>query len=317
MNVVDGVITLQYNILCKAARIYIHTYIGMRYPYVIPLQWSLVIGLCISMTMNMVLYEKRVRKHEIIITKCEDEHKKTPLPLTPVICPKTECAAVVVCDDEPSPPIVASLANDLLICVVTARRGGENYLKVLTDGLEVQGANFMVIDTDNSTFGSGVQLQTPDVACVPGYVECPQQKQGNDLVKGIQRCVGGERRTKWVALVEDDMVICDGSMKTIQTVLASLGHFKTARFAKYSRATVFEVENVNKYHDFVLAHIHETPYDLLLSHPWADGQEDYIHPVSLFAHAGKVSTIKERNDPVYIAMYSSIRDEACGSALYA
>jgi hypothetical protein len=274
----------------------------------------------------MVLFEKRIRKNEIIITKCDnnDEHNnnnKTPSPpllLPTVICPKTECAAVVVCDDEHKnkPPPIALLASDLLICVMTAHRDGENYLKALTDGLEVQGANFMVIDTDNSTLGSGVQLQTPDVACVPGHVECPQQKQGNDIVKGIQRCVGGERRTKWVALVEDDMVICDGSMKTIETVLGSLGHFKTARFAKYSRATVFEVENVNKYHDFVLAHIHETPHDLLLNHPWMDGQ-DYIHPVSLFAHAGKVSTIKERNDPAYLAMYSSIRDEACGSALHA
>jgi hypothetical protein len=172
----------------------------------------------------------------------------------------------------------------------------------------------MVVDVDNSTLPSvgavrqGVQI----VECKPGHISCPVQQQGSDVMRALEVC--GSRGSKWVALIEDDMLACDNALVTMENVLRNVDGFKTARFAKFSRAVVFQVDKIAPYASFVRARIHETPYDILLNFDWAPGI-DYIHQQALFAHKGAVSTVVERNDPVFIAMYSSMRDEACGSPL--
>ena len=204
-------------------------------------------------------------------------------------------------------------SEDLLLCVVTARRG-RSYLPEVMAGLEGQDGNFMVVDVDNSTLPSvgAVRLGLQTVECKPGHISCAVQQQGSDVMRALEVC--SSRGSKWVALIEDDMLVCDDALVTMENVLRNVDGFKTARFAKFSRAVVFPVDKIAPYASFVRARIHETPYDILLNSDWAPGI-DYIYHQSLFAHAGVVSTVAERNDPVFIATYSSLRDEACGSPL--
>jgi hypothetical protein len=186
----------------------------------------------------------------------------------------------------------------------------------LIQGLKRENANFMVIDADNSTLPSvgATHLQANSIrACVEGPVPCPMQRQGVDIVRGLLACAA-DNRFRWVALVEDDMTVCEGALQEISRVISRIPPFKSARFAKFSRATVFPIENIKPYSEYVFGHVHETPHDILLNFDWSDGN-DYIHGESLFTHAGQVSTISERNDPVYIATYSGLRDEKCGTPL--
>ena len=206
-------------------------------------------------------------------------------------------------------------ASDLHLCVVTARRG-RSYLGDVVAGLQQQGANFTVVDVDNSTLPSvgAVRLDWRPRVCYPGYVSCPVQQQALDVMRALETCTARGAGSKWIGLVEDDMLICDKAIVTMESVLGKLYRFKTARFAKFSRAVVFPAANIAPYTAFVRAHVDETPYDLLLNHDWAAGI-DYIHHQSLFAHKGLVSTVVERNDPKFIAAHGRMRDEACGSPL--
>lgn len=207
-------------------------------------------------------------------------------------------------------------AGDLLLCIVTARRS-TSYLGALMQGLDAQGASYVVVDVDNSTLPSvgAVRLERrPDDVCRRGYsVPCPMQRQGLDIVAALEIC-RDYQRSRWVGLIEDDMTVCDGGVREIEQVVAGLGRFKTARFAKFSRATVFPAYNIKPYARYVRQHVHVTPHDILLNYEWAHGV-DYVHRVSLFTHQGKVSTIEERNDPAYMATYSDLRGETCGTPL--
>jgi hypothetical protein len=212
----------------------------------------------------------------------------------------------------------ARASDHLLLCVVTARRA-RSYLPQAVAALKGQGGNFVVVDVDNSTLpsmvGAVVRLDAQAVECTEsGRVSCAVQQQASDVVRALEAC-GGMGGSKWVALVEDDMLACDRALVTMENVLSKLHRFKTARFARFSRAVVFPSARIAAYAAFVRARIHETPYDILLNFDdWAPGI-DYIHHQSLFAHMGAVSTVEERNDPAFIAKYGSLRDEACGSAL--
>ena len=211
--------------------------------------------------------------------------------------------------------VVFVRSQDLTLCVVTAKRP-RNYLPDLIHGLEQEKAEYLIVDVDNSTLPSigALRLQGKGRECVDGPVPCPMQQQGIDIARGLLLCASSHN-SKWIALVEDDMAICPGAMATMNTVIKRILPFKTARFAKFSRATVFPIENIKPYTDYVFDHVHETPHDILLNFNWVDGY-DYIHEGSLFTHVGQMSTIAERNDPVYIATYSSLRDEKCGTPLF-
>ena len=213
-------------------------------------------------------------------------------------------------------------ASDVLFCVVTSRRP-KSYLSGLVDGLKTEGAGrTMVVDVDNSTLPGVGAVPLSDAnggsqACVEGAaVPCETQKQGVDIVRGLEQCVRGSP-VDYVAFVEDDMAPCAGSLATVRHVVLQLEGtgFRTARFAKFSRAMVLPVRNVGLYAAYVKRHVHERPHDILLNDAWVGG-EDYVHPVSLFTHAGRVSTIEWRNDPAYIATYSGMRDESCGTPLW-
>lgn len=206
-------------------------------------------------------------------------------------------------------------ASELMLCVVTARRS-TSYLPQLIAGLEGEDADFMVVDVDDSTMPSVEAYRLgrrTHEACKFGPVECASQRQGLDIASALELCAW-EHSGRWVALVEDDMAVCPGAVDTMEQVLLSLGAFKTARFAKFSRAAVLPVENIEPYVDYVRQRVHQIPHDILLNFEWAEGQ-DYVHHESLFAHRGRVSTIEERNNPVYMATYSDLRGEECGSRL--
>jgi hypothetical protein len=212
-------------------------------------------------------------------------------------------------------------ANDLLFCVITARRPATSYLSPLLEELTLQRAAFRVVDTDNSTLPSLKALKLARVTrCVEpsNVISCPVQKQALDVLDGLQLCLSSSPR--WLVLLEDDMLPCAGAIETMALFLNSTlsaesawRSFKTARFAKFPRAVVFPLENIQPYSDYVRAHLREAPYDSLLnSGGWAPaGSSDYIHASSLFSHAGKVSTIAERNDPAFVTTYAALRDEAC------
>jgi hypothetical protein len=207
-------------------------------------------------------------------------------------------------------------ASELMLCVVTARRP-TSYLPQLIAGLEREDADFMVVDVDNSTMPSvhafrfGERTQQ---ACRVGPVPCVVQRQALDVASALEVCASEHSTGRWVALVEDDMAVCPGAVEMMERVLPELGSFKTARFAKFSRAVVLPVENIEPYVDFVRQKVHMVPYDILLNFEWAEGQ-DYVHHESLFAHRGSVSTIEERNNLAYMATYSDLRGEECGSRL--
>ena len=180
--------------------------------------------------------------------------------------------------------------TNLLLCVVTARRD-QSYLQALVTGLQDENANFLVVDVDNSTAGATINytpsigaltLEGPPQPCIPGPVPCPMQRQGVDIVRGLQRCAEEEPTSKYVGIIEDDMTVCKGSIQTIMQELQELRDFKTARFAKFSRATILPRKNIALYANYVMRNIHKTPHDILLNFDWAKG-EDYIHPTSLFA----------------------------------
>jgi len=215
----------------------------------------------------------------------------------------------------------------LLFCVITAHRP-TNYLPALLAELQAQHALFKVVDTDNSTLPSLKALKLAkrpeEQNCMlpANVISCPVQKQALDVLDGLQLCLSNlQSGPRWIALLEDDMLPCEGAVTKMEQFLNSSSEgewhsFKTARFAKYSRAVVFPLENIQPYSNYVRAHLRETPYDSLLSHrEWSLGNPDYVHSVSLFAHAGKVSTIQERNDPAFMATYAAWRDEACGMPL--
>ena len=207
---------------------------------------------------------------------------------------------------------IAHAAENLLLCVVTAHRP-QSYLEPLVTALREQNANFVVVDVDNSTEGEYLNLQESPYECTVGTVSCPAQRQGVDLVRGLQFCAGTSNAS-YVGLIEDDMLPCNESIHTMEQTLSKLSDFKTARFAKFSRATIFPRAHVALYTQYVMRHVHETPHDILLKFEWASG-DDYIHPRSLFAHQGQISTIEERNDPLFIKTYSSIREEVCEGPL--
>ena len=211
--------------------------------------------------------------------------------------------------------IVHTHSQELTLCVITAKRP-RNYLPDLIKGLEREKAQYSIVDVDNSTLPSvgALRLQGKGRECVNGPVPCQIQQQGVDIARGLLLCAASHN-SKWIALIEDDMSICQGALETIKKVITRILPFKTARFAKFSRATVFPIENIKPYTDYVFEHVHETPYDILLNFDWAHGY-DYLHDGSLFTHVGQMSTISERNDPVYIATYSSLRDETCGTPLF-
>jgi hypothetical protein len=206
-------------------------------------------------------------------------------------------------------------ASDLLLCVITSHRD-HSYLQALIDGLYDENASFLVVDVDNSTAPEDgyLRLQEAPHPCAQGPVPCPVQRQALDIVRGLQACANAEPSYPLVGLIEDDMIPCDGSLEVMRQTLETLQDFKTARFAKFSRAVILPRSNIPLYSKYVAMHVHQTPYDILLNFDWAGG-EDYIHPVSLFAHQGQVSTIEERNDPDYLVTYSTLRDETCGTPL--
>jgi hypothetical protein len=208
-----------------------------------------------------------------------------------------------------------SYQTDIVFCVVTARRE-ISYLDPLEDALLEQDEDIMVIDTDNSTDREAMafRLVNEPTACLPGNVPCPMQRQAMDVVRGMQRCLQEEQGLRYLALVEDDMAPCEGAVRTITDTVDRLQDFKTARFAKFSRAVVLPKGNVLLYAKYVRRHVHETQHDILLNFKWARG-EDYIHPHSLFTHQELVSTIMERNDPAYMQTYADLRGETCGTPL--
>lgn len=210
--------------------------------------------------------------------------------------------------------LVFAHSQDLLLCVVTSKRP-RNYLPNLLNGLKREHAQYIVVDVDNSTLPSvgAIRLKGKGKGCVDGPVPCPMQQQGIDIGRGLLACASSPGK-KWIALIEDDMTICDGAIETINKTIRTIPPFKTARFAKFSRATVFPIEHIKPYTDYIFDHVYQVPHDILLNFDWDNGS-DYIHKESLFTHAGKVSTIHERNDPLYISTYSSLRDETCGTPL--
>ena len=199
-------------------------------------------------------------------------------------------------------------ASNLLFCVITARRPATSYLSPLLEELTRQHAAFRVVDTDNSTLPSLGALKLARVTqCMEpsNVISCPVQKQALDVLDGLQLCLSSSHGLRWLALMEDDMLPCAGAIQTIELFLnstlstKSMWHdFKTARFANFSRAVVFPLDNIKPYSNYVRAHLRKAPYDSLLnSGGWAPAESrDYIHARSLFSHAGKVSTIAERND---------------------
>jgi len=209
-----------------------------------------------------------------------------------------------------------SFSADVTYCVVTARRP-VSYVSDLVSGLETQGADFLVVDVDNSTDWAVPNVLTPPRVtreCIVGYVGCPVQQQALDVLGALEACAG-HSGSDWVILVEDDMLPCSGSVQAIADALDSDGdRYKWGRFAKFSRAVAFPVGSIDPYKRFVLDNLSSIPYDQALTRDWGEGPT-YQHDRSLFSHQGSVSTIGERNDPAFVQAYSDLRGESCGDLL--
>jgi len=213
--------------------------------------------------------------------------------------------------------LLGILASDdpLLFCVITAKRP-TSYLPELIHGLEDAGANFDIVDVDNSTPASMM-----DVLSIPttfecrtdGIISCPEQKRIWYILEGLARCIQ-DQNPQWVALTEDNLAVCDGGVETMHTVLESLGLFKLARFTKYSRVVVFPIEFIQTFSDYARKLLHMVSYDILLSFNWAEGR-DYVHPTALFAYRGDIMTTMDKTSVIYMNAYNLMRQETCGASL--
>jgi hypothetical protein len=216
----------------------------------------------------------------------------------------------------------AQCTDPITFCVVTAKCP-ISYLPTLTHTLQTQEASFVIIDVDNSTTtknSTHITTLTPQrltLPCTPGFVGCPVQQQALDVMNALETCAKHTPNSQWLCLLEDDMIPCPNSISTIHSFIQSIpgtNNYKSARFAKYSRAAAFPISSIAPYTQFVKEHISDIPYDTAMNYEWAPGT-DYRHKGSLFAHQGTASTIAERNDEEFIRTYSDLRNEACGDPL--
>lgn len=252
------------------------------------------------------------------------------------------------------PPLVIDAASEeaedadeednkvvLFFCILTAKRP-TSYLDRVSDAIaqqltpEVSG---LIVDVDGSVDAAdadkyvfpvapltrrSVQLCDPEennaISAEPWKLpNCKVRQQNWDVAIALPLCASHTRPGTWTMLFEDDMVACPNALSTIVSTLRTLdpSAYKTARFAKYSRAIAFpSAESIDGFHDTVRAGSCVLPYDHLLNKQWQAGARDYYsNRGSLFQHIGVDSTIEYRNDKEYHSKYDPWRNENCGDAI--
>lgn len=210
-----------------------------------------------------------------------------------------------------------STASEITYCILTSPRPATSYLSETLRFLIQEGADasaIMIMDASKS--GSRMMV---DVNCSMYPISCEVQQMSLDVVLALRTCA--EHTTDWVVLIEDDVQACPGSIPVLVSTLRLLPVelTKFAKFSKFGLANAFPKQNISPYTNYVIENLHAVPHDLLISSlewgPVGRPYYYYIHPTNLFHHLGQTSTIPERNDPLFIAMYADLRSDVCGEAL--
>jgi len=207
-------------------------------------------------------------------------------------------------------------ASEITYCILTSPRPQISYLSETLRFLIQEGADTSAIMVMDASKSSNRLLIQQDKTNCSYPVSCQVQQMSLDVVLALRTCA--EHTTDWVVLIEDDVQACPGSIPILVNTLHSLPieHTKFAKFSKFGLANAFPKQNINPYTNYVIENLHEVPHDLLISDQgWGAPERSYIHPTNLFHHLGQTSTIPERNDPSFLALYTALRSDICGELL--
>lgn len=191
----------------------------------------------------------------------------------------------------------------LHVCILhSPRPNNVSYIDSALTELHRQGATVRVINTTDFP-----RLSTADSA-IPVSV----QEAGHDVVSALEQCAQAHAASNpWIFMMEDDMVPCDGALAKVDAALRS-DSAAAIFFSKFSRAFALQTSYLHQYTESVLAHIDSKPYDIVLRTGVWTTAPLVTYPVNLFHHIGQVSTIEERNDPLFVRTFQALRSDRCG-----
>lgn len=237
------------------------------------------------------------------------------------------------------------------ICILTSQRpGNTSYLQKNLQKLQLQNTkerfqftqDISVIDVDNHSlkfddlkqFENKIIFKVAEQRIIPNCIDdgkdvgdttingnlsipCKVWQLNLDFVLGLQICVKYVTllNKNWILWVEDDVFSCENSLMVIDEILNKQSNKSCSilRFSTGLTAFAMSVSCVSKIISEIIPNIDKLPHDNLLI-----GNQifeyTYSHPISLFYHAGQISTIEYRNQQQYLLLYQQLRNNICGDA---
>ena len=230
----------------------------------------------------------------------------------------------------------------LVVCVLTAARPGDSYLKVAlhslrkairSEPLKTQ-IQVSVIDVSVNIDRSDTRSAQDDFpefkfeklsnkswepcskaemlldSNEPGRPPCSVRQQTRDVLASLDQCSRIASDDGWVTIMEDDTELCPNALNTIATLLRALSErpaaWRYAAFSSYFSGASFPKSALSAFLGHAWSAMDRRPIDHLVFESWAKGNH-FEYAGNLLQHRGRVSVFEYRNTDDFRRLYDGMR----------
>ena len=238
------------------------------------------------------------------------------------------------------PPEPEHSQNEIVFCVLTAKRPNDTYLSValrsldkdlkLTDSAqsiltlvvdvsvhdadrtEIQQARaefpaFVFQPVMNKTWEICTEEERNSESKTPGKPPCSVKQQTRDVAAALNQCSLHASMTGWVILLEDDTELCPMAVGSMLANLALLSKaWRCMSFSNCFSGTAIANSKLASYTRYLMQRVTDSPVDYLIWDAWAEGICDR-YSGNLLSHKGFTSSFQYRNSQEFRGAYDAIR----------